>query len=108
MLLEVSVGRYLPWWGFMILPFVFSALMARSWRRALISGAAAVGLLWLTTAAYLNSVNEGILARRVAPLFSLPGPWALIAISALIGALTGGLAALAGFWFKSLVTDARR
>jgi nucleoside recognition membrane protein YjiH len=86
----------------MTLPFVFSAFMATKWHRALGAGAAAVGLLWLASAAYLNSLNEGILATRIAPIFSLPGPWALIAVTALIGAVSGGLAALSGYLLRSL------
>ncbi len=109
LLFEVTVGRYLPWWGFMIFPFAFSALMATTWQRALSAGAAAVGLLWLAAAAYLNSLNEGILGVRMAPVFSLPGTWALIAASALIGALTGGLSALSGYLLKyALKGDSRR
>ena len=100
LLLEVTVGRYLPWWAFMALPFAFSALMATTWQRALSAGAAAVGLLWLATAAYLNSLNAGILGLRLAPVFALPGSWALIVVSALIGALTGGLSALSGYLLK--------
>jgi hypothetical protein len=46
--------------------------------------------------------SEGILTERVALLFNLPSPVLLIAITALIGGLVGGIAALSGFFFRQL------
>ncbi|WP_133271341.1 hypothetical protein [Hymenobacter radiodurans] len=60
-----------------------------------------MGLGWLALASWLNIQNEGHLSHRVAELIPLGGNgWLLVLVTAVLGGLVGGLAALAGVWLR--------
>ncbi|MBD0260643.1 MAG: hypothetical protein ICV83_33410, partial [Cytophagales bacterium] len=63
----------------------------------------AIVFSWAATALVIHLRNEGILTAKIAGLFALPFPVLLIAITALIGGLVGGLAALSGFYWQRLL-----
>ncbi|QNP53534.1 hypothetical protein H9L05_08220 [Hymenobacter qilianensis] len=68
---------------------------------AFLAGFAGVGLGWLVLAGWLNIQNEGHLSHRVAELIPLGGSgWLLVLVTAVLGGLVGGLAALAGVWLR--------
>ena len=70
-------------------------------RRGLAAGMRGAGLTLLVPAAWLSYQNDGLLAHRVAQLLPLGGSAvALVAVTALIAGLAGGLAALAGVWLR--------
>ena len=91
----------LPWW--IITPVAFALALAlgrRGWG-AFWAGFAGVGLGWLVLASWLNLQNEGHLSHRVAELIPLGGSgWLLVLVTAVLGGLVGGLAALAGVWLR--------
>jgi hypothetical protein len=89
----------LPWWTLGLAPFAVAAMQARSGRVAFWSGFGALFLLWGGLALF----RAGELAERVAATFGLPHALLLVALTALIGALTGGLAAWAGYWCRRAV-----
>lgn len=89
-------GFLFPWWW----PAV-AAYAAGFWRpgsaiAALISGFGGTALAWAGLAAFLDRRNHHLLSGRVAEMFQLPGGWALVLATGLIGGLMGGLGALAG------------
>lgn len=92
-------GWIFPWW--------WPALVAYGvgfWFPKNASNAFAVGFLgtatsWLTWAAFFDFRNHQILSGRMASLFHLPTTAAVLAVTALIGGITGGIAAWAGFAF---------
>lgn len=85
----------LPWWCGALAAYAVGCFVPRA-GAAFRAGALGVALAWLLRAAFLDWRNHGLLAARVAEAFHLPQPFWLHLITAVIGALTGGLGALAG------------
>ncbi len=96
-LLSFISGLYMPWWGFAVVSFGVSALIGQKPGWSFLSGFIALLLLWGLLAYWIDSRNGGILSRKVAQIIPLGGSsLLLIAVTAFIGALVGGGAALAG------------
>ncbi|UOQ66573.1 hypothetical protein [Hymenobacter volaticus] len=95
---------FLPWWVIMPLCLLLAAWRGVSGGRSFVAGFLGVGLGWLIMASWLSLRNEGLLAHRVAQLLPLGGQgWLLVLVTAVIGGLVGGLAALAGTWLRQAV-----
>lgn len=87
---------FLPWWVIVPIALVVSMLTALKPGRAFVAGFCGVALWWLVAALWQDIPNHHILSSRMAQLFSLPGYDFFIALSIIVGGLTGGLAALSG------------
>jgi len=99
---------FLPWWVITPLCFGLAAVLGGKGGRAFWAGFLGVGLGWLRLAGWLNIRNDGLLAHRVAQLLPLGGQsWLLVLVTAIIGGLVGGLAALAGAWARQAVAPPR-
>jgi hypothetical protein len=94
---------FLPWWIIAPVAFALALWKGISPRQAFWSGFGAIVFSWTATALVIHLRNEGILTIKIAGLFALPFPTLLIAITALIGGLVGGLAALSGFYWQRLL-----
>jgi len=100
-LLAALAQLLLPWWSLAVVAFALGFLLARSGKAAFWAAFAGVGLSWLLPALWLNARNHGLLAQRMASLLPLGGsPLALVLVTAVVGGLVGGLAALAGQWLR--------
>lgn len=97
-------GTFTPWWSVAVVAFLVALLAGHKPGRGFLAGFLAIGLYWLGLTLYLNAANEHILAGRMAVLFHLPGPYAFVAVTAIVGALVGGLSA----WAGSLLSARRR
>ncbi|TGE20497.1 hypothetical protein E5K00_21105 [Hymenobacter aquaticus] len=98
---------FLPWWSLVPVSLGVAFVLARHGGRAFLAGFAGVGLGWLLLAAWWTVQNDGLLAHRVAQLLPLGGNgWALVLLTAVLGGLAGGLAALAGAWLRQAVAPA--
>jgi len=96
---------FLPWWIIAPVAFGLALWKGTSAGKSFLAGFAALFVLWATAALVIHLRNEGILAAKIAGLFSLPFPGLLIPVAALIGGMVGGLAALSGFyWRKSFAS----
>jgi hypothetical protein len=96
-LLSFIAGLYLPWWSIAIVAFAAALLMQPRIGFGFLSGFLAIFLLWASIAFWIDVNNESILSRKVALLFPLGGSSVLlILITAFIGGLVGGFAAMAG------------
>ena len=103
-LLSFVLGLYLPWWSIAIAAFLVAVLIFQKPLFAFLSGFLGLFLLWTLFAGIVNSANEGILATRVAAIFPLGGStFLVILVTALIGALVAGLAALSGRYLRYIV-----
>ena len=96
-LLSVAVCLYLPWWGIAIVAFVVPIAIPQKPLPAFLAGFIALFLLWGSLSYYISSSNEHLLAQKVSlVILKTDSPMMLVLITALIGALVAGLAALAG------------
>ncbi|MFA6084520.1 hypothetical protein [Mucilaginibacter sp.] len=93
-------GYLLPWWAACILAFAAAFFFGKTSGPSFWSGFAGFGLAWIALALLKSFPNEHILATRVAHLFHLPNWLLLLAVTALIGALAGGMSALSGVLVK--------
>ena len=101
-LLSFTAGLFteLPWWSFAICAFIVAiAIHQKAWK-AFLSGFLALALLWGLLAAYYDGLNEHILATKIAALLSLGSAALLIFVTALVGGLIAGFAALSGSFLR--------
>jgi hypothetical protein len=102
-LLSFAAGLYLPWWSIAVCAFIVSILIVQPPLRSFLAGFAAGFLLWLIFSWIIDSANSHILSRRIAAIFPLGGiPFLLILITAFIGGLVAGMAALSGTYLRMI------
>jgi hypothetical protein len=90
-------GLYLPWWSIAPIAFLVALLLGLGVGRSFLAGFAGVFLLWALLSLWIDIKNESVLSHKIAQLFPLGGSSILlIVITALVGGLVGGFAAMAG------------
>lgn len=88
---------YFPWWSIAVVAFIISLLIPQGHLASFVSGFTALFLLWGILSLYISLSNHHILAHRVSLLiFKTDSPYLLIFVTALIGAMVAGFAALTG------------
>ena len=81
--------------------FIIAALIPQKPLAAFVSGFIALFILWGGLSFWISNNNENILAHRVSLLiFKMDNPALLIVITALIGAVVAGFAAMAGSYLR--------
>ena len=92
---------YFPWWSIAIVAFVISILIQQSHFVSFICGFISLLWLWGLLSLWISLNNGHILAHRVSLLiFKTDSPYLLIIVTALIGALVAGFAALTGSFIR--------
>ena len=91
---------FLPWWTLVIGAGVGGYLFGNKGWVAFLSGLVGVGLLWYATALYIDVQTQSILTEKVARIFPTKTPALLFLLTAIIGGLPGGFAALTGALLK--------
>jgi hypothetical protein len=100
-LLSFVAGLYLPWWSIAIAAFVSVLLIPLRRSRAFLAGFLGVFILWSLLALWIDIKNQGILSTKVAQIFPLGGSsFLIILVTAIIGALVGGFAALSASYLR--------
>jgi hypothetical protein len=95
-------GLFLPWWGIAVAALLVAVLIHQKPGKAFLAGSAGVILLWIGLAVWRDVKNGGILSKKIATVLPLGGnPILLIALTAFIGGLVAGLAALTGSYLRS-------
>lgn len=96
-LLGFALPLYLWWWSFVFASFLVAVVMKQKPLPSFVCGFIAIALLWAIRAATLDAQNNHLLARKVALLLPFNGSVAaLLIVTALIGGLVSGMAALTG------------
>ena len=94
-LLSLAAGMFLPWWSIALAAFLVIFIIKLSPLPAFFSGFLGVFICWSLVALFRDIANEGVLSVKIAQIFPLGGSAALlIFITALVGGIVGGLAAL--------------
>jgi hypothetical protein len=100
-LLSFVCGLFLPWWTVALAAFAVSALIPQKPLLAFIAGFLAIFLLWGGMALVIDQLNNSILSSKIAAILPLGGSaFALVVVTAFIGALVGGGAAITGSFLK--------
>lgn len=103
LILSFISSYLLPWWAAALIAFLAALFIGKTSSQAFWSGFGAIFILWVILALIKSIPNDNILASRVIRLFPLPHQWILLLlITALIGGLVGGMAALSGVLTKKL------
>ncbi len=101
-LLALLGGIYLQWWSIALAAFIIALLIPQKGGKAFLSGFLGVFLLWGILAWWIDMKNEGILAKKIAAVLPLGGnEYLLILVTALIGGLVAGFAALSGSFLRA-------
>lgn len=96
-LLSFALCLYLPWWSIAIAAFMVSLLIPMRPVFSFLSGFVALFMLWGGYASWMSSENNHLLAGKISVLvLNNDNPFLLILITAFIGAIVGGFAALSG------------
>jgi hypothetical protein len=102
--LGFAFGLYLPWWSIALAAFIVSALIPVKPGWAFLVGFISLFLLWGGLAWYQSVNNNHILAHRMSQvILKKDEPAQLAFLTALIGAVVGGFAALSGRLLRSLL-----
>lgn len=100
-LLSVAACFYLPWWSIAIVSFIIAAFIPIKPLAAFLAGFTAIFVVWLGLAAWISSANEHVLAHKVSMLIlKMDNVGVLMFVTALIGALVAGMAALTGSFVR--------
>ena len=95
--LSFIAGLYLPWWSLAIVCFLIALLLIRHIGYGFLAGFVGIFLLWSVLSFLIDSKNESILSHKIANLLPLGGSTVLlILVTAFVGGLVGGFAAMAG------------
>ena len=90
-------GLRLEWWSIALVSFLVALLIPQKISAAFLSGFFGIFILWAVLAFWIDSKNGNSLSYKMAELFKLGGSSILLVlITALIGGLVGGFAAMAG------------
>jgi hypothetical protein len=101
-LLAFISGLFLPWWGIAIAAILVALLVHQKAGKAFLSGLLGVFLLWAGLAWWIDMKNNGILSERIASILPLNGnSILLIGVTALVGGLVGGFAAMTGSFLRA-------
>ena len=100
-LLSFAACLYFPWWSIAVAAFIVAALIPQHPGKAFAAASFGLLLLWGGLSFWINNNNQHLLASKISLLFfKVDNPFYLILMSALIGALVAGAAALSGSYLR--------
>src|ERR1700694_4896649 len=108
-LLSLIACLYFPWWSIAIVAFIITAVIPQSGLMSFITGFTALFILWGALSLWISSNNNHILAHKVSLLIlKVDNPYLLMLVTALIGAVVGGFAAMAGSYLRKRPASSKR
>ncbi|WP_127125499.1 hypothetical protein [Pseudoflavitalea rhizosphaerae] len=100
-LLSFVAGLFLPWWTIAPAALVVALCIHQSPFKSWLTGFLALFLLWGGLALGIDTKNQHVLSAKLAEIFSLGGSsFLLILVTALVGGLVAGFAALTGSYIR--------
>jgi hypothetical protein len=102
-LLSFTAGLFVifPWWSFAVCAVIVSIAIPQKPYKSFLSGFIALFLLWGALAFMIDNKNQHLLSTKVAGILPLNGNYILlILLTALVGALVAGFAALTGSFVR--------
>ena len=102
LLLAFVSGLYLPWWGIAIVALLVAAIVHQKAGKAFLSGFLGLFLLLGGLAFWIDMKNDHILSKKIAAILPLGGnSILLILVTALVGGLVAGFAAMSGSFLRA-------
>ena len=99
--LSFVAGLFLPWWSIALVAFLVIAVISLSPGRAFLVGFLSIFLLWGIMSFVISQNNDHLLASKVSPLIlKMDNAFLLILVTALIGGLVAGFAALTASFLR--------
>lgn len=99
-----AAGLYLPFWSVALVSFGVAAFIYQKPGMAWLTGFVSILVFWGLLTFWIDAQNDSILSTRMASLFPLGGSSGLlILITAVVGAIIGGLAALSGSFLRKYI-----
>ena len=103
-LLSFAGALFFPWWIIAITSFIVAFFIHQKGYKAFFSGFFALFALWGLQSFFIDRANEHLLATKIANILPLHGSYILlILVTAFIGALVAGMAALSGSLGRGLL-----
>lgn len=100
-IVSFAAGFYLPFWSAALVSFLVAVFIYQKPAMAYLTGFVSIFLLWGGLSLWIDSQNSSILSVKMANLFPLGGnSMLLILITAVVGAIIGGLSALSGSFLR--------
>jgi hypothetical protein len=100
-LLSFVAGIFLPWWTIAPAALIVAMCIHQSPFRSWLTGFLALFLLWGILALVIDAKNQHLLSYKLAEIFQLGGSsFLLVLVTALIGGLVAGFAALTGSYLR--------
>lgn len=100
-LLSFVAGIFLPWWTIAVAALIVAVCIHQSPFRSWLTGFLAIFLLWGGLAIWIDIRNLHILSSKLAEILPLGGSSVLLVlITALLGAMVGGMGALTGSYIR--------
>jgi hypothetical protein len=84
------------WWWIMIVPLLWGVIRGKGAAAAFMVGMTSAGILWLAASIYYWQDDGALIVNRVDAMLSIGSPWLLIAATAAIAVIAGGVSALTG------------
>lgn len=101
-LLSFAIGLFpsLPWWSFAVTAFIIALTIHQKAWKAFLSAFLGLALLWALLAIYYDLQNHHLLSSKIATLLSIGNSALLILVTAIVGGLVAGFAALTGSYLR--------
>jgi hypothetical protein len=100
-ILSFAACLFLPWWSIAIAAFIVAAAIPQKPAKAFAAASLALFLLWGGLSFIISNSNGHILAHKISTLIiSMDNPILLVVVTAIIGSLVAGFAALAGSFLR--------
>jgi hypothetical protein len=101
--LSFIAGIFLPWWSIAIVAFLVALLIKQKILLAYLAGFTGIFFLWGVLALIIDIKNNSILSHKIAQIFPLNGSaFSLVMVTAFIGAIVAGFAAMSGSSLRPL------
>jgi hypothetical protein len=95
--LSFIAGLFLPWWSLAIVAFLVALLIKQKIGLAYLSAFTGIYFLWGGLALLIDIRNHNLLSHKIAQIFPLNGSTVyLLMLTAFIGAIVAGFAAMSG------------
>ncbi|HEX8376312.1 MAG TPA: hypothetical protein VF602_00740 [Pedobacter sp.] len=104
-LLSFIFSAFSPWWIIAVVAFIVAAAIPQKSRLSFLAAALALFLLWGIEAFIIDDKNDHILAKRIANLLIHRESYLIvILITAFIGSLVAGFAAISGSFLRKILS----